>query len=905
MLEYEARRGNGCTFHASSRMGNWGKFLSTSVRYAWDMAPSRIKLNDTLFRRGDLAIALGLAEGGTEVSAFWISGAFTHIARLWPLVLLGKLCTLTLLHVSFFDFRSIMHILTFVFMLLVDGVLIFVPRGEYFQNQRPHIQKWLMLPTVLLSGMAFSLLMGPAQFAGPLSLSLAAEVAVALLAASIFGDRRLLGVSYFLGTLIISIIQGAGFAQIGLLLSCIVVMLIAAVRQAHSDFDRAIVRHQQDLRAQRADRLLQEYEQSGQGWFWETDRQGCLSYISETLAGTLDIADGKMIGRPITDIICPGDYRQGGGERTLGFHLSARTGFSDIHVRAAATQDERWWSMSGQPVFNEYGQFHGFRGSGTDLTEMRRSQAEVKRLAQFDSLTGLANRVQMLRSLEDAVAGSQGRTGDCALMMLDLDRFKSVNDTLGHPAGDALLRQVSQRLQRVVGERGLVGRQGGDEFKILLPGRHDRTALAQLAQTVISSVGQPYTIEGTAVVIGVSIGISSCPHDGDTADALIRNADLALYAAKGDGRGVHRFYSAEMHADAEDRRRLEEDLRYALAADGLHLVYQPVVSSGTEQITGFEALLRWNHPVRGAISPTVFIPIAEETGLIGPIGDWVLRTACRDAAMWADDIRVAVNVSPIQFANPGLPATVMNALAAAQLAPERLELEITESVFLNDDEGTDSMFARLKGIGVRLALDDFGTGYSSLGYLKKAPFDKIKIDQSFVRGAVINGSRNSAIIRAIVSLAEALGMDTTAEGAETQDELALIRELGCSHIQGYVYGRPLEAGEVLRRQESHGTLALVEGFQSSRPERKTMLRTIAVHHDAHVYTGRIRNISATGALIEGLWHVPEGTQLAVEFNESLRADAVVRWSRDDRMGVEFIAAIDIASASAAPRSLAS
>jgi diguanylate cyclase (GGDEF)-like protein len=869
------------------------------------MAPSRIRLNDTLSRPGDLAIALGLTEGGTDVSAFWISGAFHHISRLWPLILLGKLCTIALLHVALFQSGNLPHALILVFMLLADGLLILGPRGERFRSQRPHVQKWLMLPVVLLSSMSFSLLLSSGEVAGPLSVSLSAEIAVALLAVSVFGDRRLLGVSYFLGTFLVSIIQGAGFAQLGLLLSCITVMLLAAVRQAVADLERATVQHQQDLRAQRSDRLLQEYEQSGQGWFWETDRQGCLTYISNTLAQTLDVPEEELAGRPITEIVCAGDHQQGAGERTLGFHLSARTGFSDIHVRAAATRDERWWSISGQPVFNEYGQFHGFRGSGMDLTEMRRSQAEVKRLAQFDSLTGLANRVQMLRSLEDAVAGPPGRPGDCALLMLDLDRFKTVNDTLGHPAGDALLRQVSQRLERVVSDRGLVGRQGGDEFKILLPGRHDRAFLAQLAQTIINSLSQPYTVEGTAVVIGVSIGISACPHDGDTADALIRNADLALYAAKGDGRGVHRFYSSEMHADAEDRRKLEEDLRHALASDGLHLVYQPVVSSRTERITGYEALLRWNHPVRGAISPAIFVPIAEDTGLIGPIGDWVLRTACREAASWSDDIRVAVNVSPIQFANPGLPVTVMSALAASQLAPERLELEITESVFLNDDDGTDSMFSRLKGIGVRLALDDFGTGYSSLGYLKKAPFDKIKIDQSFVRGAVINGSRNSAIIKAIVSLAEALGMDTTAEGAETQDELALIRELGCSHIQGYVYGRPLEAADVLQRHSNHGTIALIEGFQSSRPERKTMLRTVAVHHEGHAYTGRIRNISSTGALIEGLWHVPEGTLMAIEFNESLSVNAVARWSREDRMGVEFTSSIDVAAARATPRSLAS
>ncbi|MBV2149516.1 EAL domain-containing protein [Sphingobium sp. AS12] len=871
------------------------------------MSPLRASLTDSPSRSMSLIVALGLAESGTEVAASWISGAFVQIARLWPLILLAKLCVIALLGIPFYRPGDSEQAAIMTAMLLVDGALMVVPRWSLFQERLPHIQNWLMLPMLFLSGLTFSLWLGHEPKAASDSLFLAAvpELAVALLAVCIFGDRRLLGISYFLGALLVSVTEKAGLAQVGLLVSCIIVMAVATLRQATADRERAIERQRQDLRAQRSDRLLQEHERTGRGWFWETDRQGCLTYISDTLAHTLDAPQGGLIGRPITEIIRPGDKQQGDGERTLGFHLSARTGFSDISVRAAMAKEERWWSISGQPVFNEYGQFHGFRGSGTDLTEMRRSQAEVTRLAQFDSLTGLANRIQMLRSLEQAVADRHGKAGDCALMMLDLDRFKSVNDTLGHPAGDALLRQVSQRLQRVVGDRGLVGRQGGDEFKILLPGRQDQTMLAQLAQNIIATVSQPYSIEGTAVVIGVSIGISSCPQDGVTADALIRNADLALYAAKGNGRGVHRFYSSDMHADAEDRRALEEDLRHALAADGLHLVYQPVVSSKTERITGYEALLRWHHPLRGAISPTLFIPIAEDTGLIAQIGEWVLRTACRDAVQWQEDIRVAVNVSPTQFANPGFPSTVMNALANAQLAPERLELEITESVFLNDDDGTDAMFARLKALGVRLALDDFGTGYSSLGYLKKAPFDKIKIDQSFVRGAATKGSRNSAIIKAIVSLAEALGMDTTAEGAETQDELALIRQLGCSHIQGYIYGRPMPAADVLAGQRANGSAASADGFQSSRPERKTMLRTIGVHHDGHVYTGRVRNISATGALIEGLWNVPLGTLFAIELGEGQFINATARWSKDDRMGVEFAGTVDISALRNAPRTLAS
>ena len=846
----------------------------------------------------ELVAALGLVEGGTDVNPSWISGTFVHIARLWPLILLGKICMIMLLHAPMFQSGNVGHAAMLAAMLLVDGLMILAPSRARFRQLRPHVQKWLMLPMAMLSGLTFSLILGPSIMPG-----LFAKLAVALLAVSIFGDRRLLGVSYFLGLLLASLIDGASLTHIGLMFCCIIVMMVAALRQAVADRDRAMAEHHRDLIAQRSDRLLNEYEQSGMGWFWETDRNGCIAYISGTLVRSLGLPEDGLTGRPLTDLACPGEQQD--GERTLGFHLSLRTGFSELAVRASMAKEERWWSISGQPVFNEYGQFHGFRGSGADLTEMRRSQAEVTRLAQYDSLTGLANRMQMLRALEQAVAGAGGSPRDCTLLMLDLDRFKSVNDTLGHPAGDALLRQVSDRIQKVVGNQGLVGRQGGDEFKILLPGRQSRVAIDHLSQAIISDVSQPYMVEGTAVVIGVSIGISACPQDGVTADALIRNADLALYAAKGGGRGIYRFYSPEMHADAEDRRQLEEDLRKALVSDGLHLVYQPVVSSKTEQITGYEALLRWEHPVRGSISPALFVPIAEESGLIGPIGDWVLRTACHEAAQWEEGIRIAVNVSPIQFANPALPSTVMNALAAAQLAPERLELEITESVFLNDSPGTDSMFTRLKALGVRLALDDFGTGYSSLGYLKKAPFDKIKIDQSFVRGAAIKGSRNSAIIKAIVSLAEALDMDTTAEGAETQDELALIRHLGCSHIQGYVYGRPLLARDVLTRQRSQGMTAVAEGFQSSRPDRKTMLRTVAVHHDGHVYTGRIRNISATGALLEGLWNVPEGTVFLIELGEDQSVNAVARWSAEDRLGVEFTRPVNFGHLRAAPKSLAS
>ncbi len=298
-------------------------------------------------------------------------------------------------------------------------------------------------------------------------------------------------------------------------------------------------------------------------------------------------------------------------------------------------------------------------------------------------------------------------------------------------------------------------------------------------------------------------------------------------------------------------------------------------------------MLRWTHPVHGHISPAKFIPIAEDIGLIAQIGEWALRSACLDLARWPEAVRVAVNVSPLQFANPALPAVITSALATAQVSPDRLELEITESVFLNEDEGVEKMFAALKRIGVRLALDDFGTGYSSLGYLKRAPFSKIKIDQSFVRGATQPGSRNGAIISSIVSLAEALGMETTAEGVETFDELDLVRHLGCSHVQGYIYDQPQTFAEATTRLAKDLT-AIASGPRSARAARQTMLRKVTLEHDGSSYKATVRNFSATGALVEGLWNVPPGTVFRMRWAEGLSLMATARWSQNDRMGIEFL-----------------
>ena len=649
-----------------------------------------------------------------------------------------------------------------------------------------------------------------------------------------------------------------------------------------------------DTLARKALRFIDEFENSGRGWFWETNAEGTLSYVSQQLADDFDCRPADLLGRQFTDLLSVETTGVGGIEerRTLGFHLSARFPFSDVVVRPASNPDIHW-SMSGNPVFDERGRFLGFRGIGTDLTEQRRSEQEISRLARFDSLTGLPNRAMMRQTLEEALRNSTRRQKGCGLFLIDLDRFKNVNDTLGHPIGDALLREVAIRLKSVMGEHGQVGRLGGDEFEAVLPGNVDIGLLESLARTLIDHVSRPYNIEGHRVVIGASVGIAIGDPGRSCTDSLIRNADLALYAAKGAGRGKHCFYEPSMHSEAAERQLLENDLRQAIEKGELWVAYQPIVQAGSEEVCGFEALVRWAHPSRGAISPNKFIPLAEECGLITRIGTWVLETALAEAATWPEGVRLAVNLSPIQFNDPGIVSTVANALARTGVRAERLELEITEGVFLAEGDSTDETFAQLKRLGVRLAMDDFGTGYSSLGYLKKAPFDKIKIDQSFVRGAASSKtSRNSAIIRAIVTLAESLKMDTCAEGVETHDDLHLIRELGCSHVQGYIFDKPTPA-EAARELANRRTVE-AEGFECVREPRQRLMRRAIAGINGRPHEVRLRNISATGALVECSEPVVPGAQITIDIVGAGPIVGTVRWAHEGRFGIQFTETFELA-----------
>jgi len=658
-----------------------------------------------------------------------------------------------------------------------------------------------------------------------------------------------------------------------------VVLLWLSLFRAHDQIAAAHRRILLETQVRKAARFVNDFEASGRGWFWETNAEGQLTYVSGQLAARLGLDGAAMLGTRFEDVLFARD-----ADHPLSFHLTARFPFTEVMVRARDS-DEIWWSLSGSPNFDEYGRFLGFRGLGANVSEQQRGEAETRRLATIDSLTNLPNRATMRATLDAALANADERRRGCALFTIDLDRFKQVNDTLGHPVGDKLLRKVAERLTAAIGPRGQVGRLGGDEFEAVLPGIDAQGTLAELAGGIISEISRPYVIDGHRIEIGASVGIAVAWPGKTHSAALIRDADLALYAAKADGRGTFRFFVPEMHAETADRQMLGNDLREALGKGQLRLFYQPIVDSVSEEVLAFEALLRWQHPTRGLLTPDLVIPLAEENGLMPAIGDWVLRTACADAARWPDHIRVAVNLSPAELADPALPATVTATVARAGLDPDRLELEVCEAVFLDSGGTTDARLRALKRIGVRLALDNFGTGQVGLAHLRTAPLDKIKIDRSFVEGAAAPGSRNGAIVRGIVVLAESLGMDTTAEGVEAPAEVNLVRRLGCSQVQGFLFGRPMPAERALELALASRPTAELVGF--ARPPRHRLIRNGRLHWDGCSVAVRLRNISERGAMIECDSALAAGTPVSLDLDDAGTVAAQIRWQERGQMGLMF------------------
>jgi diguanylate cyclase (GGDEF)-like protein len=545
---------------------------------------------------------------------------------------------------------------------------------------------------------------------------------------------------------------------------------------------------------QKADQLRLTLENMSQGIMLVTkDLQ--IPIINGRCGELLDLPDEFIKNPPRFDELVEYQTRSGktrGATRTQAGHPPKRPATAPDHEKFAVCERAM---PNGTVIEVRSGHLPdgSFVQTFTDITKRAEAEAHVARLASEDPLTGLPNR-RVFRAALDQISrprdAADAAKHEFAVLFLDLDRFKVVNDTLGHRIGDMLLQEVAKRLRGELRADDVLARLGGDEFAIVVRSIESRGGLESLANRLTEAVVQPYQINDYRIRSSVSIGIAVGPDDGENADDLLMAADLALYAVKGTNRGTWQFYHSSMNKDLADRRQIEVDLREAIERNELELHYQPIINLRHNAVSGFEALARWRHPVKGMVPPAVFIPVAEDSGLVVPLGEWALMEACRNAAQWPGDLKVAVNLSPVQFTAPNLFDTIEQTLAKTGLAPHRLELEITERIFMEDSENTLAMLRRIKELGVRIAMDDFGTGYSSLSYLRSFPFDKIKVDRAFVSD-LSEHNEHVVIVQAVVSIARALGMTTTAEGVETEAQQQFLAALGCDEVQGYLFSAPV------------------------------------------------------------------------------------------------------------------
>jgi diguanylate cyclase (GGDEF)-like protein/PAS domain S-box-containing protein len=562
---------------------------------------------------------------------------------------------------------------------------------------------------------------------------------------------------------------------------------------------------------------FRDIAEASSDWLWETDAELRVAFVSERFATITGISPQSVLGLPLTELLLPAEDRER-WQRHLA-DLEARQPFRGLLCRLDEP-DSRAHTLrvAGKPIVDGNGRFCGYRGAATDITAELHAQTQAHHLARHDPFTGLPNRLLLQERLQQALAECRRRHGTAAILCLDLDRFKEVNDRLGHAAGDLLIKICAARLAGCVREIDTIARFGGDEFAVLQLGVEEVRDVQNLTDRLLAELARPFDLDGQEALVTASIGVALMPADGDAPEALLQNADVALYRAKSEGGNRCRFFELDMDARLRERKALEADLRRALQGDELELYYQPVIRLGDGRPTGVEALVRWHHPERGLIDPSAFIELAEQTGLIMPIGEWVLQTACAHAAAW-QGVRMSVNLSAIQFRHADLVSAVTSALERSGLTPGRLELEVTESVLLEDPQESLLTLLQLKDLGVRIAIDDFGTGHSSLAHLRAFPFDKIKIDRSF--GHDLDQDRDAeAIIKAVVTLGSGLGIETCAEGVERVGQLTQLAQDGCDEVQGYLFCRPMPVAEAQAFTERAAAGSLLADLMVDRPGRR-------------------------------------------------------------------------------------
>ncbi len=633
----------------------------------------------------------------------------------------------------------------------------------------------------------------------------------------------------------LAISQGPGDLAIGALLAMyFACLIVASLNMAHTFADSKISATKVEEQASIIGLLLKDFEECASDWLWETDAEGKMTRGAQRFHEStgVDLAIITMVGNANAfSELRKSPHLHGKGFAKFLATLKSKTQFSGLELNIQNGENsEVWFNLSGKPLFDSEGEFTGYRGVASNITKDKLSNERIAFLAHNDALTGLVNRAHFSHAIERSFENRrQSQSQQFSIFYLDLDGFKLINDTKGHKVGDELLVEVGLRLKKALRENDVVARLGGDEFAILLRNEVSTQSLALLAEKIIDSINRPFEIDGQIVTVGVSIGIAIAPKDGRDVQTILNSADLGLYRAKEEGKGTFRFFETNMDDVVRDRRIMEQELRGALAAGQFELHFQPLVSAVDDTTSGFEALIRWNHPTRGQVPPSNFIPLCEKTGLISEIGDWVLMEACRIATTWPEHMTISVNLSPHQFHNRRIVKATADALRATGLTPKRLELEITEGLFVDNTEEALLALNDLKALGVMTSLDDFGTGYSSLSYLLKFPFDKLKIDQSFIK-SIEKDKTARDILETIAKLGKILNLSVTAEGVENADQALFLSTMACNQMQGFHFGRPIPEEQIP---------SFLLGETKRRLAGKDAMRQAQVRHKSHAGRSRV------------------------------------------------------------------